>query len=819
VNAVAIVVGINDYRDQPLTSAVPDALAFRDALIDLGLVDQASVTLLTAPARAGSLLATRDEITAALREPYRNGDDLDRLYVFFSGHGMLVQSNASHSTSATAFLPADVTDPVNESWKLLNLDELLRSFRSAGPREQFFFFDACRNLRYDQYPPDLPPVGLGGRNQPPVGVRAQSVLYAVSPGGQALGTVGGLGVLTSHLVQALQGAGEALDFDDELDSYVVTSQSVFSYVRARIGEQLKDVAHWQREYMLPDEAISGPSLTPIRLVPDPGPGRLTLTVDPPGDADYVKVSVLQRGARLAEPRWPPAPFGTPVQVPRQRFRLSAGSYHGATGVEPELIDGRTMTTALIRHKYIGPLGPGPKLPADPVSSPADPGPGPAAVTYSDTSPVTTRGGIFETGPGGLPGWLEAAVAEPWATIDVAGLDPPYRSQSVQASRDEAPELVLPPGSYQVRFRVGSEQFSETTAEIEQGRTTTVQASAFASPLVAAVTGQTEHQAMVELSEHFGPVQANPALALATLIALGRAQNTLAMLYLPEPLPTLRGPSPDRWLSLAVAVDGSGWTPSAAEVAAGLETEIMTPRSYHGDLSRLSPMGLAAGLDQIVGTEALLPWPSCRLALRSTSIGEIELMVASARRMVTSVGIVLRDDGGIDVVQLLTPPHLDEDGIGQHVRRSLLGQWLYRSGELISHGSQPAQEDLADIVTGYEADPLLSPMAYHALSRMLADGTAEQLGFGRGDLERIGRRLISEFPDQVDTAVIAADLGGDRDRATELLASDQLPILADSLRLAGTWTGGLPPAAAAMAAGVQPGSLWTMRWTQPRAGGA
>ena len=303
MNAVAVVVGINDYRDQPLTSAVADALAFRDALTGLGLVDQASIRLLTAPVQDGSTLATRDEITAALREPYRNGDDTDRLYVFFSGHGMLVQSNASHTVSATAFLPADVADPVNESWKLLNLDDLLRSFRSAGPREQFFYFDACRNLRYDQYPPDLPPIGLGGRNQPPLGGRAQSALYAVSPGGQALGKVGGLGVMTSHLVQALHGAGEALDFDDERDSYVITAQSVYGYVAARIKELVAGLAQWQREYMLPDQQNSGPPLPPLRLVADPGPGSLTLIVDPPGDAQYVLASVRQRGTRLEEPRW------------------------------------------------------------------------------------------------------------------------------------------------------------------------------------------------------------------------------------------------------------------------------------------------------------------------------------------------------------------------------------------------------------------------------------------------------------------------------------------------------------------------------------
>jgi hypothetical protein len=827
VNAVAIIVGINAYRDQPLTSAVSDAVAFRNALIELGLVDPDSITLLTAPAEPDSLLATRDAITAALREPYLHGDGVDRMYVFLSGHGMLVQSNASHSASATAFLPADVSDPMSEPWKLLNLDDLLRSFRSAGPREQFFFIDACRNLRYDQYPPELGPIGLAGRGQPPVGGRAQSVLYAVSPGGQALGNVGGLGVMTSHLVQALHGTGEALDFDDGLDSYVVTAQSVYAYVAARVGEQVASLAQWQREYMLPDQYNNGPPLRPIRLVADPGPGTLTLTVDPPGDAEYVNVTVLQRGARLEEPRWPPKSFGTPVEIPRQRFRLSVGSHYGATGVEPELIDGRTMTTALIKHKYFGPLGPGPKLPPGPAPAPSDPGPGPADVTYSESAPVTTRGtyGIRAVSPSA--GWLEAIVAEPWTTVEIVGLDPPYLAEITQANLDEPAQLAVPPGSYRVRFRVGSEQFSETIAEIEEGRATTIRATAFASPLVSDVTGQIEHQAAFELSEHFGPVQANPALTLATLIALSRAHESQEMLQFSEPIPSLWAPNPDGWLSLAIAIDGSAWDRPAAQVTAGLEAEVTTPKAYHPNLIQLSPMGQSAGLDQIVGGAAILPLPNCTLIVRSPMIGEIELPVAAARRMVTSIGIVLRADGGLDVAQLLTPLHLDEVAVAEHARRSLLGQWLYQSGELISLGRQVASDRLGEIIAGNDFDPVLSPMAYHALSRQLAADPADQGETIRRAQEEIGFQIFSESDGHLDSALIGTHLGLDRSRSVgqtadlgwALLSEGQLPLLADSLRLATAMYGRLPALAAEQAKTVQPGSTWTLRWKQPRLRGA
>ena len=38
MTAQAVIIGIDDYANEPLTSAVSDALAFRQALIDLGLV-------------------------------------------------------------------------------------------------------------------------------------------------------------------------------------------------------------------------------------------------------------------------------------------------------------------------------------------------------------------------------------------------------------------------------------------------------------------------------------------------------------------------------------------------------------------------------------------------------------------------------------------------------------------------------------------------------------------------------------------------------------------------------------------------------------
>jgi len=46
MTAKALVIGIDEYKGRPLTSAVNDALAFRATLINLGLVPEAGITML-----------------------------------------------------------------------------------------------------------------------------------------------------------------------------------------------------------------------------------------------------------------------------------------------------------------------------------------------------------------------------------------------------------------------------------------------------------------------------------------------------------------------------------------------------------------------------------------------------------------------------------------------------------------------------------------------------------------------------------------------------------------------------------------------------
>lgn len=130
-------------------------------------------------------------------------------------------------------VPEDVTDLKNQGNLLINLDELANLFRRRGPDEQFFFIDACRDIPERDFT-SIGPLGWTGLQPGPE--RAQAVLFAVAEQGQARSQQEGMGVMSRHLFDALDGQGLARDFSDKDSQYVVTAQSLRDYVRQRVLE-------------------------------------------------------------------------------------------------------------------------------------------------------------------------------------------------------------------------------------------------------------------------------------------------------------------------------------------------------------------------------------------------------------------------------------------------------------------------------------------------------------------------------------------------------------------------------------------------------
>jgi uncharacterized caspase-like protein len=263
---------VDGYTFRPLTSAVNDALALRDALVSRStpalppVVSDDDVALLLtpapdAPAVEGAATATRDAILAALRPHYDASNPAAFLLVYFAGHGLAVSPDGR--VRHTLILASDVTGP-EDGRNMISLTELLNLFAERGPLQQVWIVDACRDMPYQRRP-------RGYENdwteQPAMGPRAQVAIFAVAQGGTALSEIGGQGRFTSHLIRGLAGAGSAADYLAGR-GHCVTAQSLHEYARRRVSEALEGYDDWTRTIQEPQ--IMQTSRT---LEPDSAAGR------------------------------------------------------------------------------------------------------------------------------------------------------------------------------------------------------------------------------------------------------------------------------------------------------------------------------------------------------------------------------------------------------------------------------------------------------------------------------------------------------------------------------------------------------------------
>ena len=419
MSAVAVIIGIDDYEIDPLTTARRDALIFRDALLALNLVADTDVVLLTSPAGDGAGVADRRTINDTLMEVYDRGADLDRLYFFFAGHGLSAYTSASRSSASTFLIPREVVDLRRDANQLLNFDNLRMRLERAGPTEQYFFIDACRDLAFGQRPGDPPEsLGWGNSAQPRDEPTAQAVLYAVSVGGKALGVREGMGVMTSHLVDALHGRGVSLDYSDDDDAYVVTRESIARHVRERIRETVAGYQQWTHQYMIPDLRSAGPPLHPLRVIESPPRPTFRLDFDPIAAADWTRVRLKLRGQTLQEPCWPPRKSGESIRtLAPQVYRIDVETDRGSAAADPVKIDLRMVQAATIRFTDSAPTAA--------RTPPLEPAPGDANVHTTGVSSAPPRLGTVRA-------WAD----EPEAVIELVSQDPPYRRWEVSAPLDE-----------------------------------------------------------------------------------------------------------------------------------------------------------------------------------------------------------------------------------------------------------------------------------------------------------------------------------------------------------------------------------------------
>lgn len=779
---LAVIIGIDDYRAWPLSSAVNDALAFRDKLVAQGLVEASAVRLLTSPAQPGGTPATSRHIARTMYEVYRDGDAIDRLFFFFAGHGVMAFVDAAMSQAHTALVPADVEDLASDGKYLIDFDELRDKLALTGPREQFYFIDACRNLDHDRHP-DVGRLGWEGR--PPGAARIQRTLYAVSPLGKALAMRAQHGVMTRHLLDALDGDGAALEYSEALDAYVVTFESLASRVTAGVLDAVRGQPLYLRTYMLPQVQASG-AASPLRRLTDVAPTPFTVHIEPEEAAPHTSVRVRLRRMALPHLSYPPRQNHEAIALEPQRYALDVASTWGTVEPARRIVHAGTEREAtIVVHR--------------PPAAPSAPAIGEAvlAVQPEDGVPGAVVKGVDEP-------VLEAVASDPQTTIEVRGLDHPHR---VYTGRGRL-EQPLAPGPYAVWFRLGAETFSRKEIYLHRGDRVTIAPSVTASPLLAEALRLPDGPAQVVVSEASGAIQ---SAVLPTLLAmLGVKAIDPRNTVLRSLDGVLAARSPDelglRPLVLIVATDGDGWQIAPAELRAQVAAALvhdaarqpLALRPLDGaplpDHPVFGPRRADTGLDRIAIGVTAAPAGSFWLELSSTATGTLRVAAVARRARVTVVCVTLRPDGSFDLTQNLLRlpghPYVDEPvpdiSYDRMLREIVLGQRLYADRALVATwlGPDTSREE-AHVIARHLLRtkwtcPVLGCMAYFACHEA---AVAPEL------MAQTARSLAAWFGDDLPDARIALALdrqatsdAAERDAIfAQLLATRAAPVLAYATR--------------------------------------
>lgn len=300
----AIVLGLNDYKNaKPLVNPVLDACRFTEWLVSKAGVEPGNIALLTSP---GTLppgvhkfpavtvdLATRANILKTIKGFPNRAGEKERLYFYYSGHGTAFQPKAQRGTidQMDAIVPCDFSvdepAPVPISWIL----DFLRTSRFV---EQFYFFDACRNL--DKTEPQKPPGDLPDVRFP---IPVQYVLYATAPRRVALESE--TGSFTDLLLSSLtQGRLLNFQFDRAKKKYLVRWNALVEFLRQqfkdhpkKLGEEAGEPVFQQPEpRIIEDLDIDYPYL--VELAEKEVPKyKLTINILPPELRPKTRITITE----------------------------------------------------------------------------------------------------------------------------------------------------------------------------------------------------------------------------------------------------------------------------------------------------------------------------------------------------------------------------------------------------------------------------------------------------------------------------------------------------------------------------------------------
>lgn len=236
------IIGIENYAQmqEGLARTLPgthrNALAFYDWLVTSQHVAPSDIWFCTEDAKIPQRTAgaDRDDIVAELLRLKTAGKDrTDELYVFFSGHGFCY-TDADGVSLADVLVAANYRDRgISGATACLKLNEIQQWLkRCLGPRDHYYFIDACRNTVTER---DIK-VGVLGLpyDVSRLGLPTVYTLYSAVEG--AVVAVGS--EFTDVLVAGLKGTGRAKAWRGA--NMAVLFRSVKEYVAGRLKHQPVD---------------------------------------------------------------------------------------------------------------------------------------------------------------------------------------------------------------------------------------------------------------------------------------------------------------------------------------------------------------------------------------------------------------------------------------------------------------------------------------------------------------------------------------------------------------------------------------------------
>jgi hypothetical protein len=562
----AIVIGVDEYGADGLrlSGAVSDALRFRDWAVSGGGVPADNLRLLLGrrandPGGDGESAPTKDNIVSAISDVVSAADEADRLYFYFSGHGLMARV-AGRDESA---LVTPGFDDVHTDHSLA-VRSLTEHFETTLFKDQFFFIDACRDIPWENREFEIGRWPVPRRRDPGAQPVQQFILYATSPGRKAaeVGFPGeAQGTFSRVLMDGLAGGERAKAWSWERNCYEVRWERLASYVNVQMSAGKPDGVPPERwAAQIPQDAgsrgVAGRDRDPPVVSYASGHfENLALTLKLEADAKYeeVEVSVLDA-------------IGNPV--------VSAMKVTGST--QKFMLPPRTYAVRALTPEP-GPLVGTLEAPIDLYETT------PVSIQLRSPGEQLTPEDVAASGREAPPGTISIEPPDPLAVVEI---------------RDEAGSEValvragctreLPPGFYGVTRIDPEERPAATFVVLPAGRPRTVtlrplELPAHVAALAEALGGAVEGD-LVHLPGAAEPVaSAQPSTIVAAAVGAALHGHAVAELGF-DAAPEAAGVA-----VLAVAGDGDAGRVGAVSVRAWPYGEVVPE-----DCRRLEPTRAGVG---------------------------------------------------------------------------------------------------------------------------------------------------------------------------------------------------------------------------------